>query len=59
MVVSGITHFTKPGYYRALVPPWLPARSALVAVSGLADVATGVLVAAPATRRAGARRPQR
>jgi uncharacterized membrane protein len=55
MVVSGVTHFTEPGYYRGLVPPWLPARSALVAVSGLADVAVGVLVAAPVTRRTGAR----
>jgi uncharacterized membrane protein len=55
MVVSGVTHFTEPGYHRGLVPSWLPARSALVAVSGLADVAAGVLVAAPATRRTGAR----
>ena len=49
MVVSGVTHFTRPGYYRGLVPSWLPARSALVAVSGLADVAVGVLVAATVT----------
>ena len=55
MVGSGVTHFTKPGYYRSLVPSWLPARSAVVAVSGLADVAVGVLVAVPATRRTGAR----
>jgi uncharacterized membrane protein len=41
MVVSGVTHFTSPGYYRGLVPSWLPARSAVVAVSGLADVAVG------------------
>ena len=54
MVVSGVTHVTSPGYYRGLVPSWLPARSAVVAVSGLADVATGLLVAVPATRRAGA-----
>ncbi len=37
------------------MPSWLPARSALVVLSGLADVAVGVLVAVPATRRAGAR----
>jgi uncharacterized membrane protein len=53
MVGSGVTHFTAPGYYRGLVPSWLPARSALVAVSGLADIAVGVLVAVPATRRPG------
>ena len=55
MVVSGITHFTSPGYYRGLVPSWLPARSAVVAVSGLADVAVGVLIAVPATRWVGGR----
>ena len=55
MVGSGVTHFTAPGYYRDLVPSWVPARSAVVAVSGLADVAVGVLVAVPATRRAGGR----
>jgi uncharacterized membrane protein len=55
MVVSGVTHFTSPGYHRGLVPSWLPARSAVVAVSGLADVAVGVLIAVPATRRTGGR----
>ena len=53
MVVSGVTHVTSPDHYRSLVPSWLPARSALVALSGLADVAVGVLVAVPATRAAG------
>ena len=54
MVVSGISHFTKSAYFRDLVPSWLPARSAVVVVSGLADVAVGALVAVPATRRTGA-----
>ena len=54
MVGSGVAHFTSPGYFRELVPSWLPARSALVVVSGLADIAAGVLVGVPATRRTGA-----
>ena len=53
MVASGVGHVTRPGYFRDLVPSWVPARSAVVAVSGAADVAVGVLVAVPATRRAG------
>ena len=53
MVGSGITHFAAPGYFRDLVPSWLPARSAVVVVSGLADIAVGVLVAVPATRAVG------
>ena len=55
MVVSGVSHFTSPGYFRELVPSWLPARAAVVGVSGAADIAAGVLVAVPATRRTGAR----
>src|ERR687897_603518 len=53
MVGSGITHFAAPGYFRDLVPSWLPARSAVVVFSGLADIAVGVLVAVPATRAVG------
>ena len=53
MVGSGITHFAAPGYFHDLVPSWLPARSAVVVVSGLADIAVGVLVAVPATRAVG------
>ena len=52
---SGVTHFTRPDYFRGLVPSWLPARSAVVVLSGLADIAVGVLVTVPATRRTGAR----
>lgn len=54
MAGSGATHFTTPGYFRELVPSWLPKRSAVVVVSGVADIAVGVLVAVPATRRTGA-----
>jgi uncharacterized membrane protein len=53
MVVSGVTHVTHPGYFRGLVPPWLPAPAVVVAASGLADVAVGVLVAVPRTRAVG------
>ena len=55
MVGSGVAHFKQPDYFRGLVPSWLQARSAVVAVSGLADVTVGVLVAVPATRRTGGR----
>lgn len=53
MVGSGVTHFTAPDHFRELVPSWVPGRSAVVVVSGLADIAVGVLVAVPATRRTG------
>jgi uncharacterized membrane protein len=53
MVGSGVAHFANPGYFRGLVPPWVPAPAVVVALSGAADVAAGVLVALPATRRLG------
>ncbi len=53
MAVSGVAHVARPGYFRGLVPAWVPARSAVVALSGAADVAAGLLVAVPGTRRAG------
>ncbi|MGY1845728.1 MULTISPECIES: DoxX family protein [unclassified Blastococcus] len=54
MIGSGAGRTVVPGYFRGLVPPWVPAPSAAVAVSGAADVLAGVLLTRPATRRAGA-----
>ena len=53
MLGSGVGHVVAPDYFRELVPSWVPAPSAVVPASGLADVGAGVLVARPATRRAG------
>ncbi|TFV52521.1 hypothetical protein [Blastococcus sp. TF02A-35] len=53
MTGSGIGHAVAPAYFGRLVPDWLPAPEAAVAVSGALDVLAGVLVAVPATRSAG------
>ena len=37
--VSGVVHLVRPGVFEPLVPPALPARRALVYVSGLAELA--------------------
>ncbi len=50
-LAAGVTHFTTPGFFRQIVPPILPAADVLVAVSGIAEIALGVLVMIPATRR--------
>lgn len=50
-VAAGITHFTSPGFFRQIVPPFLPAPALLVAISGVAEVLLGILVMIPATRR--------
>jgi uncharacterized membrane protein len=50
-VFAGIMHFAIPRTYEAIVPPRLPARRALVYASGVAEIAGGVGVMHPRTRR--------
>ena len=53
-VVAGTLHFVFPGSYTRIVPPELPAPSLIVAISGVAEIAGGVGLLVPATRRAAA-----
>ena len=53
LVGAGALHFVVPGAYDRLIPPFLPAPRALIYASGVAEVACGLLVAAPRTRRLG------
>lgn len=50
-VVAGALHFVVPGLYVQIVPPVFPARLALVYLSGLAEIAVGIGVLHPRTRR--------
>lgn len=54
MTVGGIMHFVAPRAYEEIIPPFLPYRLALVYVSGVMEIASGVLLAFPGTRRIGA-----
>jgi uncharacterized membrane protein len=55
LVGAGITHFVRPDFYDALVPPVLPGPTrAWVYGSGALELAVGALVALPRTRRRGA-----
>src|SRR5215208_1708733 len=49
MVLAGLNHFRVPRTYRAIVPGYLPAPGALVAVSGAAEVVGGLAAMHPAT----------
>lgn len=53
-VVAGVLHFTHTEFYLKLMPPQLPAPLALVYISGVIEVALGVLLLVPATRGAAA-----
>jgi uncharacterized membrane protein len=52
---AGVMHFVIPRSYTAIVPPSLPRHRELVVISGLAEIAGGLAVIAPATRRPFAR----
>jgi len=54
MVAAGVNHFLVPEAYAATIPAWLPAPRALVAVSGVAEIAGGLGLIPAATRRAAA-----
>jgi len=50
-VVAGVLHFVVPELYVQIVPPVFPVRLALVYLSGLAEIAVGIGVLHPRTRR--------
>ena len=43
-IAAGINHFVNPEFYVGIMPPYLPWHPELVAVSGFAEVALGVMV---------------
>lgn len=51
MIAAGANHFRDPGFYLAIMPSWLPWPAALVAVSGASEIAGGLGVLLPRTRR--------
>jgi uncharacterized membrane protein len=48
---AGITHFTNPEFFLAIVPPYLPAPLALVYISGVAEILGGLGVIPFVTRK--------
>ncbi|MFQ3475332.1 DoxX family protein [Halonotius sp. F2-221B] len=50
-VVAGVLHFVVPDLYAQIIPPFLPAPLALVYLSGIAEIAVGIGVLIPRTRR--------
>ena len=53
MMAAGINHFVMPRTYEAIMPDYLPAQRELVYASGVAELAGGLAVLHPRTRRAG------
>ena len=51
-VAAGIGHFVIPAFYLSMMPPWLPAHSLLVQLSGVAEIAGGLGLLVPKVRQA-------
>jgi uncharacterized membrane protein len=50
-IAAGALHFLRPEMYEQIVPGYLPAHRELVMLSGAAEIAGGVAVVFPGTRR--------
>ncbi|RYY38400.1 MAG: DoxX family protein [Chitinophagaceae bacterium] len=50
-IAAGINHFWHPAPYLAILPLWLPAHEALVALSGVAEIVLGLGFLFRPTRR--------
>ena len=53
MALAGLNHFVNPEFYERIIPPALPAHTALVYVSGAAELVGAILTVFPRTRRSG------
>lgn len=51
LVLAGLNHFVDPDPYVAMMPEALPAHLALVYISGVAEIAGGLGLILPQTRR--------
>jgi uncharacterized membrane protein len=53
-VVAGLNHFINPAFYLKSMPPYLPWHLFLIYLSGVFEVALGVLLLVPALTRVAA-----
>lgn len=50
-MAAGANHFREPGFYLAIMPPYLPWPELLVAISGLCEIAGGIGILITQVRR--------
>lgn len=50
-IAAGLNHFIHPDFYVRMIPGWLPVHADLVRVSGICEIAGGIGVLIPQTRR--------
>ncbi|GAB4008982.1 DoxX family protein [Spirosoma sp. KCTC 42546] len=49
-IAGGVNHFINPKSYLAIMPPYIPAHSLMVTLSGIAELILGIGLLFPATR---------
>ena len=50
-VLAGINHFTHPGFYLKIMPPWMPWHNLLVLISGILEILFAIFLLFISTRR--------
>ena len=50
-IAAGVGHFTRPQFFEAVVPDWIPDKKMANQVSGAAEIALGLAMIPRATRR--------
>ena len=50
-VLAGVNHFINPDFYLKMMPPYLPAHSFLIQLSGVFEIALGIMLLIPRTTR--------
>jgi uncharacterized membrane protein len=53
LIGMGLLHFVVPRPFEKIIPKWIPWTRGAVLWSGVAEVASGVLLAVPSTKKAG------
>ncbi len=53
-MVAGVNHFLNPGFYKPIMPPWLPWHYPLIYGTGVIEILLGLFLLPVQTRRAAA-----
>jgi uncharacterized membrane protein len=51
---AGLNHFITPSFYHRIMPPYMPAHSLLINISGVAEIILGAMLIIPKTTKLGA-----
>ncbi len=49
-ILAGFNHFRKPKMYERIMPPYIPAASSMVIISGAAEMVLGLMLLNPDTQ---------